>query len=313
MFTQVLEKYRIDYYGNGNMETTADQVCEKLGRILKTLSKDHGVRFEGGRFVGLTAPVLMDWYADLTASGKKMTTKNTYVALLNPFLRWAVKRQMLVKKTNAYDPEEIPIYEILEIKKLPKEESIHEENRKKKSFTKDELIALMKSINGRNAVRNRAILALFLYSGIRESELCSLTLSSVLDQPRGTIYLKRKGGIWKHTEVAEAFYPYLDAYLATRDDLSIKDHALFEAQTGGHLSRKQIWKMFNEYEKKIGLTSGVHIFRHTVISNIDKNYSAGAARDIANHSSLVVTNRYDHTTPQERAEAINCLDWNEEI
>ena len=311
MFSQLLERYRRYYIGLGNMESTADQACEKINRILNSLYSTYGVRFEEMKFSGLTSPVLMAWYDDLVSAGRAMSTRNNYVALLNPFMKWAVIIGALDKRQDPRDYDETPVYEVLEIHKLPREENIPASQRKQRSFTKEQLMMLMDSIKGRNSVRNRAILALFIHSGIRESELCSLTLSSVLDQPRGRIYLRRKGGAWKHTEVGEAFYPYLEAYLKTRGDLDDKNSPLFLSNDGGHLTRNAVWRMFHKYETSLGLTSGVHIFRHTVISNIDKNSSAGAARDIANHTTLNMTNRYAHTTPQERAAAINNLDWSD--
>ena len=64
-----------------------------------------------------------------------------------------------------------------------------------------------------------------------------------------------------------------------------------------------------EKEKKLGMQTGVHILRHSFVSNIEKNAGAGAARDLANHKSLAITNRYDHTSPQDRREAVGKLDW----
>ena len=311
MFSGALEKYRIAYIGKGNQETTAVAVCKELERILYQLNRNYGVRIEEGRFVGLTSPVLMDWYNDMTKLGRKMTTKNCYVSLLNPFLKWAVKYQMIPKKRDSSDPDELPIYEVLETNRLPKEDSIPDDQKKQKAYTGEQLLSIMDAIEevgGTHRERNKAILALLMYSALRVSELCSLTVSSVLEQPHGTIYVKRKGGVWKYTPVHESFYPYLYAYLDKRGPVK-GEEKLFTSQKGGGVTRSQVWRILSKYEELQGFTTGCHIIRHTVISNIDKNYGAGAARDIANHSSLAITNRYTHTTAQERSEAINSLDW----
>lgn len=309
MFTKILEQYRIDYLGKGNMTSSADQAYERLLRVLNNLYENYGVRIENDVFVGLTPKVLLQWNRQMTLDGKTMATKNAYIVTLNPFLKWLIINEYLVQERSDNHLSDIPIYSVLKAGKLPKENSIPIEERKTKSFTCDQIKSLMGCMSGRNAIRNRAILALFIYSGIRESELCSLTLASILSQPHGLMYLKRKGGLWQHTPIADAFYPYLDEYLSERENTSDLTAPLFLSENGGFLTRVAVWKLISKAEKAAGLVSGVHILRHTVISNIDKNYSAGAARDIANHSSLVITNRYDHTTQEERLEAINSLDW----
>lgn len=309
MFTQILDQYKIDYLGKGNMQSSADQTVKKLDRILSQMYEDSGVCVEGEVIKGISPKILLAWNRRMISEGKEMSTRNNYIAALNPFLEWALANEYLEISTSPRSYNEVPIYKILKIGKLPREDSIPEDQRKPKSFTKEQILSLMAAIKGRYEVRDRAILALLIYSGIRESELCSLTLASVLSQPRGMIYLKRKGGSWKHTPVNDAFYPYLDAYLKQRGDLSDLTRPLFANPSGDFLSRMGLWKMVSKYEKAIGIQTGVHILRHTVISNIDKNYSAGAARDIANHSSLFMTNKYDHTTQEERREAINRLDW----
>ena len=51
----------------------------------------------------------------------------------------------------------------------------------------------MNKMPGRNKLRDRAICALILESGMRVSELCALTIGDVLDGERGKIYCRRKG------------------------------------------------------------------------------------------------------------------------
>lgn len=305
MFKGVLEEYRVAYIGRGNMESTAEQAVYKLSLILKRLNKNYGVQFEEGGFKGLSAPVLLRWYASMTSDGLEMSTRNNYVTLLNPFLSWATDMEYIVPELGKK-----PVYNVLSVGKLPKEDSIPEEERTVKAFIPEQVKMLMTQMTGRNKVRDRAIIALLVASGLRVSELCSLNLSSVLDQPRGTIYLRRKGGSWKHTEIADFCYKYIEEYLSTRD-LSDHDAPLFLTKYGCRCNRKQIWEVIAEKEKSLGLKTGVHILRHTTLSNVEKKGGASVARDIANHSSFAMTNKYSHTTAEERASAINQLDWND--
>lgn len=308
MFSSMLEEYRIHYIGIGNMPTTADQVIEKISRFLSAFQREYGVVFDGEIITGLTPRILHRWYDQMTVSGLKMTTKNNYVNLLNPFLMWAVENEYLV-----CTPGSREIYNVLKVNRLPKEDEVPESERKQKFLTVDQVRLLMNGVGSRNKRRDSAILALFFASGLRVSELCGLTIGSVLSQERGTIYLRRKGGSWKHTEVADFCYKYIEAYLTEEKskgrDITDMSAPLFLTERGTPCSRQQLWEVISNKEKRLGLPTGVHILRHTTISNAEKKGGAGVARDIANHATISMTNKYDHTTHAERSEALNRLDW----
>lgn len=299
MLEKILQEYRVMYIGLGNMPTTADQAVEKLTLILNRL----GATFDGEKLIGVKPKTLSKWYADMVANGLKMSTRNNYVNILNPFLSWAVDMEYLDT-----DPGKKPIHQVLKVGKLPREDEIPEEERKQKALTEEQVRLLFEKMPGRYKVRDRAILALFLASGIRVSELCSLNISSIVNQPRGRIYLRRKGGAWKYTEVAEFCYKYIDEYLATRD-VSDCNAPLFLSAYGNRYTREQVWNLLARKETALGLPTGVHILRHTTLSNVEKKGGASITRDLANHSSFATTNRYVHTTPEERSAAINSLDW----
>lgn len=167
------------------------------------------------------------------------------------------------------------------------------------------------AIGGEFALRNRAIVALFLYSGIRVSELCSLTIGSVRKHGRGLIYCRRKGGQWKDVEVADPFYRYLEDYLDTRTDRFDMNAPLFKTNRGGFMERKLIYQTLAPVQRELGIATGSHALRHTYISEIDKIGGPTIARDLANHSSLKITNKYDHSTRDQRQAVLDRLNWAE--
>ena len=255
------------------------------------------------KLIGVKPKTLSKWYADMVANGLKMSTRNNYVNMLNPFLSWAVDMEYLDA-----DPGKKPIHQVLKVGKLPREDEIPEEERRQKALTEEQVRLLFSQMPGKYKARDRAILALFLASGIRVSELCSLNVSSVVGQPRGTIYLRRKGGAWKHTQVADFCYKYIEEYLSTRH-VSDENDPLFVSDRGNRCSRQLIWAIIAYKERMLNLPTGVHLLRHTTLSNVEKKGGASITRDLANHSSFATTNRYVHTTPEERSAAINSLDW----
>ena len=135
---------------------------------------------------------------------------------------------------------------------------------------------LLGDMPDRNKLRDRAICTLILESGMRVSELCTLTIGDVLD-----------------------------AYLQTRPDADDHSRPLFLSMHGQPMNRKTVYGALAFKQKQLGLATGPHCLRHTFISEVEKRNGAGVARDCANHSSLRVTNRYEHSHPEQLARAVN--------
>lgn len=306
--SSILEDYRISYIGRGNLERTADQVVSDIGRILCVLGEQYGVHTEGNVIVGLTGAVLQQWNEDMIRKGRAVTTRNKYIVLLNPFLRWAVNGNIIVTQML---PGQEPLYRVLSPSRLPKEDAIPESERKRKYFTADEARMLLEDMPCREKVRNQAIVALFLASGFRAEELCSLSIGDFRGDDRELIYLRRKGGEWKYAEISPFCLPYIDRYLATRKDANEPSAPLFLTKNGTRCNRKQLWKVISTAEKKLGLTTGLHILRHTFNTEVASHSRPEIARDLSNHKSLAITSRYIHTSHEERQDALSKLSWSD--
>ena len=297
MFT-IIEKYTRFYAASGVEQSTVAQCQEKLDRVFRQLSDNYGVKVLDNKIIGLDAEVLMEYYGWM-ARDRKISTRNNYVSFLNPFLKRAYDFKWLDEDLSA----------ILTTYKLPSIDKIPEEERKVKYLTQEQIETLLQNTPGRNCVRDKAIIALFLGSGLRVTEMCTLTISTVIDVPRGDIYVKRKGGEWCHVEVADYVYTYIEKYLETRPDAYDHSRPLFLTTHGNPCNRNQIYKAIAYKQKQIGAATGPHVLRHTFISETDKLGGAAVARDLANHKSLKITNRYDHTTHEQRKAAVNALPW----
>ena len=163
--------------------------------------------------------------------------------------------------------------------------------------------------HGYNQVRDRAITALVLCSGLRTSELCSLTIGQFRSAVDGRIRLRRKGGAWATAVIGEEAYPLIEEYLKTRKDADDPDRPLFVTTHGNACTRQQLYKAISKKQKAMGVATGLHALRHTAISEVMNTAGAAVARDFANHRSLIVTNRYSHTTEDQRLDAANGLHW----
>ena len=299
----------IDFYCEsiaGNVgESTVAHHREVLERSFKQL-KGFGVDLQEESIPGLSGAALQRWMNQLKQD-RKPNSVNGYVVTINPFLRWA----------HTIYPDTIPDFSgVLHCMKLPDPDKLPiEERPKDKYYTHDEIARLLEipKRDSDQKKRDRAIIALFVSSGLRVSELCSLNIGDIDDRERGSVYVRRKGGAWKNVDVSEFAYEYIETYLRTRQDRSDKSAPLFLTSHGQRCSGSQLYKAMRTKQNKAGVgedkARGNHTFRHSFISEVEKIGGGAVARDLANHKSLVITNRYDHSTAQQRRDAVNALHW----
>lgn len=278
---------------------SSNALTEKLlTRIFDQMAEQYDVELKEEEIAGLTSTKLQKWF-NAASEGRKPATINSYVCALNPFLQWA----------NEMGYTSRDFSRILHTVRLPDVESLPEEERPKDKYLSHEKAeALINTTYGRNRIRDRAVIALILYSGLRIAEVCSLTVGQVTDRTK-PIVVKRKGGHYKPVVIGESFWPYLDAYLATRKDAADPKAPLFMTSHGKPCSPNELYKALAHKQKAMGLATGPHALRHTFVSEVENTCGAGVARDCANHKSLAITNRYDHTTNDQRQAAVNSLRW----
>lgn len=281
-------------------DATNRQCEDRLNTVFNELTSQHGVTMTDTAIGNLSGHTLQMWF-NAFVDARKPSTINNYLSFLNPFLRWAHNIGYI---TTDLSP-------LLKFVKVPTADSLPEwEQPKDKYLTHADVEKLLKTAGtGVNAKRNRCIIALLLYSGLRVSELCSLTMQSIMDRPLGTLYCKRKGGRWANVFVSTQWYPYLDEYLEGRTDTHDPNAPLFRTTRGTPLDRFTVYAAIKPIQKALGQATGPHVLRHTYISEMEKIGGLTIARDLANHKSFNITNRYDHTTDQQKSDAVESLRW----
>lgn len=298
----------IDFYGESinAADLTVKHHVETLERIFRQLA-EFGVTLKEESIDGLSGAALQRWFNSVK-KGRKPATVNNYVVTLNPFLRWA----------HTIYPQGVGDFGgVLKTMKLPTYEQLPEEDRPKEKYYTDDQIREMlhvpiPQLDSPLKKRNRAIIALFLASGLRVSELCQLKIGSLTDHGHGYVYTRRKGGSYKTTEVAEFAYPYIETYLETRADRGNPDAPLFMTTYGTPCNRQELYYCMRNVQKKVvgnDYAVGNHVLRHTFVSSVEKIGGGAVARDLANHKTLAITNRYDHSTADQRRKAVDALRW----
>lgn len=146
-------------------------------------------------------------------------------------------------------------------------------------------------------IRDRAIIEVLFGTGVRVSELASLTRRQV-DLERREAEVIGKGGRSRLVLFTEESAGWLERYLATRED----DHpALFVGSTRNvlrPLSVRQIQRIVDATSRRAGLPFRVspHWLRHSRLTALARRVGVQVAQRIAGHTSLATTSRYLHVS-----------------
>lgn len=146
-------------------------------------------------------------------------------------------------------------------------------------------------------LRDRAFLELFYSSGLRVSELCSLTLQQ-LDLEQRLLRVYGKGSKERTVPIGSKAAEAIEAYLANGRPELVRPKTgsdLFLSARGVAISRKTIWHWIKQYARKAGIEKPVkpHALRHSFATHL----LAGGAdlrviQELLGHSNIATTQIY---------------------
>lgn len=148
-----------------------------------------------------------------------------------------------------------------------------------------------------SGLRDRAILELLYSSGLRISELTTLSKTDV-DYILGTVKVMGKGAKQRLIPVGDFALDIIRKYLKMRNDSSA---VLFTGNKLQKLSARCIQKMLKKYLKKAGITKKItpHSLRHTFATHlIDNGCDIRSVQEMLGHKNLATTQIYTHITSQ---------------
>jgi len=221
----------------------------------------------------------------------KRRTQNYYLIALRAFLKYLRQRDV-----TAMNPERI------ELAKVP--------DRSLDLITSTELNRLrlapdVKTLEGK---RDKAILELLFSTGLRISELCSLSIDDV-DLTREEFSVRGKGDKVRVVFLSDTARMSLQKYLQARKDL---DDALFvrygrKANDGGEprLQPRAVQRLLKTYAAKAGITRKVtpHVIRHSFATDLLQNGAdIRSVQALLGHASINTTQVYTHVTDKHLRE-----------
>lgn len=220
----------------------------------------------------------------------KHKTQNYYLIALRAFLKFLRKRGI-----ESLSPERIELAKV--------------GARDLDLITHDELNRLMKGPQGNTLIglRDRAMLELLFSTGLRVSELCSL--SRDLDLSRDEFSVRGKGEKVRVVFLSSAAKKAVKEYLDKRGDL---DDALFVqmGKTSAHakdlrLTPRSVERIVKRYAIKAGITRKVtpHVIRHSFATDLLENGAdLRAVQALLGHQNITTTQVYTHVTDKHLRE-----------
>ena len=301
--TSLIDRFMNQLTAEEKSPETLSHYREELTRFEDWLGEHYQLSLGEEHIPEVNAVMLSEYYQELYARGLSVPTRNNYVVILHRFFDYMA--QLRVVKEDAS--------KVLRCVKDKKQRQTLAEAQEK-VYTTEQIAALLNRLeNGSERLtdyRDLAIIALILGSGMRASEACNLNICQLSDIQNGIVWCKRKGGEMSEVNIASFVYPHVQRYLLLRGKCA-PDAPLFISQKGNRMTRNALWKSFASKQRELGLNTGVHLFRHTFLSDVDhhSNGSAALARDLGGHSSVAITNNYLHTTAEERKAAVNNMSY----
>jgi len=140
--------------------------------------------------------------------------------------------------------------------------------------------------------RDRTMLSLMYYTGMRVSEVVALTWKDVLSTPIGaTLKVYGKGGKTRYISIDEEMTQELNALRA------VGSPCVFPSgKTGDCMTTTQAQRIVVAAAEKAGIKASPHFFRHAHASHL---FNAGVQgpeiRDELGHANIATTNKYAHS------------------
>lgn len=162
-------------------------------------------------------------------------------------------------------------------------------------LSKDEINLLMSQakIDTKKGIRDRAMLELMYYNGLRVSEVIDLNVVD-LDMDSGLIKLWKDNNnrvIPLNEKTFKTIVDYLEQYRTNHAE----DEPLFTNLNGLRLTRQGVWKIFKQYNKMAGLDDDItpHTLRHSfAIHMLNKGTSLTKLQKLMGYGDLSAIQNY---------------------
>lgn len=159
--------------------------------------------------------------------------------------------------------------------------------------------------------RDRAIVALLLFSGLRLSEAAALEVADVRISARKGLVVVRsgKGDAYRQVELNALVRRMLDEWVAERDHVVAGgETAFFVSRSGQRLSSRAIDLAVRRVAGRARLAVSAHVLRHTFVTGLVRaGHDLVLVAELAGHRRLETTRRYSLPSQADRQAAVEDL------
>lgn len=180
------------------------------------------------------------------------------------------------------------------------------------ALSEEQVEKLLFYVENRNKVsaRNKLIVYLLLYTGVRVSELVGIQLADI-DFLTSQLVVLGKGGKRREIGLRQDVLQLVRQYMGDERSGSVFHHSdyLLVSQRAEKMHRDAVRDWLAKVSKELGFRLHPHLFRHTFCTRLlKKGVALTTVSKLAGHSSVNMTAKfYIQTTKQEKMDAVNKL------
>lgn len=230
-------------------------------------------------FADVNEDLLGDWLAILSRLDKA-SSQSRKLSAMRSLARYLLEENIWDKNICEYfcrPKTRRPVPEILESDEI------------------DDIISTPKA-DSPEGIRDRAMLELVYASGLRVSELCSISYADI-DIEEKIIRVRGKGGKTRLVPIGNSALRAIEDYRKVRGFLSKKTTVaeFFITRRGKKISRKTFWYNLKKYARLADVKKNVkpHMLRHSFATHLLRNgVNLMLIREMLGHSDLATTQIY---------------------
>lgn len=154
----------------------------------------------------------------------------------------------------------------------------------------------------RNRKRDTSLMLIFLYSGIRVSELANLNISDI-DISNSTMKIVRKGQKKDKIPFPDVVADFLNDYISERKNMKdISTNALFVSQFKSRITVRSIENIVKKYAARANITKPVtpHTLRRTCLTHFyNATKDLDSTKRLAGHQNISTTMKFYASVGEE--------------
>jgi integrase/recombinase XerC len=160
--------------------------------------------------------------------------------------------------------------------------------------------------------RDRAIVALLLFTGLRLSEAAALRVADVRISARKGLVVVRsgKGDAYREVELNALVRAMLDEWVTERAKIAQeRETSFFVSRTGSALSSRSVDLAVRRVAARARLELSAHVLRHTFVTGLVRaGNDLVLVAELAGHRRLETTRRYSLPSKADRQKAVSDLE-----